>query len=261
MWKSWKRRDLDDGDEKTDYGNYVLSVKEILIGLGKSALLTGAFAYMFYQSWLGFLAWPAAAYFVIRRETAAKMQRRRDRLAIQFKDAILAATAGMQTGHSVENAFLEAEGEICALYGKDSEMAQELAFIRKGLKNAVPLERLLLNLGERSRVEEIQDFTEVFAVAKRLGGNLKEIIQRTAELTRQRMEVDREIKTTLAAKKYEQKVMMLIPFFLFGYIKLSSPGFFDMLYFNPAGVMVMTFCLLLYLAACLLAEKIMDIRI
>lgn len=261
MWKSWKRRVLDGRDEKTDYDHYDLSVREIIFCLGKSALVTGAFAYMFYRSWLGFLAWPVVAYFGIKRDIASKIQQRKERLALQFKDTILAVTAGMQTGHSVENAFLEAEGEIRALYGKDCEMAKELALIKKGLKNAAPLEKLLLNMGERSHVEEIRDFTEVFAAAKRLGGNLKEIIQRTAELTRQRMEVDREIKTTLAAKKYEQKVMMLIPFLLFGYIKLSSPDFFDMLYFNCAGILVMTVCLILYLTACLLAERIMDIQI
>lgn len=261
MWKSWKRPALDDREDKTDYDSYILSFREVLICLMKSAAVTGAFAYMFYQSWMGFLAWPAAAYFGIRRDIAVKKQRRKDRLALQFKDTILAVTAGMQTGHSAENAFLEAEGEIRSLYGRESEMARELALLRKGLKNAVPLEKLLLNLGERSCVEEIRDFTEVFSAAKRLGGNLKEIIQRTAQLTQQRMEVDREIKTALAAKKYEQKVMMVIPFLLFGYMKLTSPGFFDVLYFNPAGVFVMTVCLILYLAAYFLAEKIMDIPI
>lgn len=261
MWKSWRRQAFGDGDDKTVYDSYTLSFREMLLCLMKSAAVTGAFAYMFYQSWLGFLAWPAAAYLGIRRDVAVKIKQRKDRLALQFKDTILAVTAGMQTGHSAENAFLEAEGEIRSLYGKESEMAQELALVRKGLKNAVPLEKLLLNLGERSCVEEIRDFTEVFSAAKRLGGNLKEIIQRTARLTQQRMEVDREIKTALAAKKYEQKVMLLIPFLLFGYMKLTSPGFFDMLYFNPAGVLVMTACLLLYLTAYFLAEKIMDIPI
>ena len=58
----------------------------------------------------------------------------------------------------------------------------------------------------------------------------------------------------------EQKVMMLIPFLLYGYMQVSSKGFFDGLYHNPAGIAIMTVCLGLYLASCVLAEKIMDIR-
>lgn len=259
MWKSWRRRAV--AGDKTEYGRYVLSLKELLICLIRAAAVTGAFAYVFYRSWVGFAALPLVACWGIRRESRAKGRARKERLALQFTDTVLAVSACMQAGRSAENAFLEAEGEIRTLYGRDSEMARELALIRKGLKNQLALEQMLLSLGERSQVEEIRDFSEVFAVAKRLGGNWKEIIRRTAELTRQRMEVEREIGTMLAAKKYEQRVMMLIPFFLFGYMKLTAPGFFDILYHNAAGILVMTVCLGLYLGACALGERLTDIRI
>lgn len=261
MWKSWKRRESKAAEDKTKYGEYSFSGRELLFDLLKSALITGAFAYMFYRSRIAFAAWPAVAFLMLKRDKRDKIRRRRERLSLQFRDAILAATASIQAGYSIENAFLEAEAEIGSLYGRESEMAQELALIRKGMKNRIPLEKMLLNLGERSGVEEIRDFTEVFAVAKHMGGNMKEIIRRTSDLTQQRMEVEREIATLLAAKKYEQKVMNLIPFILFGYLQLTSRGFFDILYHNAAGVMVMTLCLTVYLCACLLSEKILDIRI
>lgn len=261
MWKSWRRQDFGGEKDKTDYDGYRLCVKEFVLCLAKCIAVTAAFAYLFYRSWFGLLALPAVVYVGIRREMSARILARKQRLSLQFKDTVLAVSAGMQAGRSAENAFLEAEGEILSLYGKESEMARELALVRKGLKNQIPLEQMLLNLGERSHVEEIRDFSEVFAVAKRLGGNLKEIIRRTAELTRQRMEAEREIATLLSAKKYEQRVMMLIPFLLFGYIQLTARGFFDVLYHNAAGVIVMTVCLGIYLTACVLAEKLMDIRI
>lgn len=261
MWKNWRRRDKDGAEDRTEYAAYHLMAKDVAVCLGKSAAITGAFSYMFYRSWAGFLLWPAMAAFWIKRDAKEKGRARRERLSLQFKDTIMAVISGMQAGYSIENAFLGAEKEMVSLYGKESEMARELALIRKGLRNQVPLEQMLLNLGRRSHVEEIQDFTEVFAVAKRQGGNLKEIIQRTAQLTQQRMDVEREISTMLAAQKYEQKVMNLIPFLLFGYLQISSRGFFDVLYHNMAGILIMTLCLALYLAAWFLSEKIMDIRI
>lgn len=259
MYKSWRRRVLDGG--RTEYDRYVLSGKELLGCTLKGLIVTGGFSCLFYRSWLGFAAFPAVWAVIRRREIKGRTAQRKQRLSVQFKDAILMVTAGIQSGSSVENAFLEAEQEIRSLYGADSEMGQELAVIRKGLTNRVPLEKMLLDLGRRSSVEEIRDFTEVFAAAKRLGGNMKEIIKRTADLTGQRMEVEREITTLLASRKYEQRVMMLIPFLLYGYMELSSDGFFDILYHNPAGAAVMTLCLALYLGACALSEKIMDIRV
>lgn len=261
MWKSWKRRAVCGNRDKTEYNTYVFSWKETALCFLKGMAVTALFSYVFYRSWLGFLALPAVVYLETKREREKRIRERKERLAIQFKDAVLTASGSMQAGHSVENAFLEAEREIRSLYGRDSEMARELSLMRKGLKNQLPLEQMLLSLGERSHVEEIRDFSEVFAVAKRLGGNLKEIIRRTAELTGQRMETDREIQTMLSAKKYEQKVMMLVPFVLFGYIQLTSRGFFDILYHNAAGILVMTGCLVLYLAACVMARRLLDIRV
>lgn len=261
MWRSWKRRGMHGERDKTEYNVYVFSWKETVLCALKGLAVTALFAYVFYHSWLGLLALPAVIYLEMRAERESRIRERKARLAVQFKDAVLTASSSMQAGRSVENAFLEAEREIRSLYGRDSEMARELSLIRKGLKNQLPLEQMLLSLGERSHVEEIRDFSEVFAVAKRLGGNLKEIIRRTAELTGQRMETDREIQTMLSAKKYEQKVMMLVPFFLFLYIQITSRGFFDILYHNAAGILVMTVCLALYLAACVMAKRLLDIRV
>ncbi len=260
MWKNWKPP-ASDGSTRTDYDCYRLRAGEYLLCLCKSLLLSGAFSYMFYRSWLGMLSLPAAAAWVLSRERKNRQNARKERLAVQFRDTILSVSANMQAGRSVENAFLEAEDEIRSLHGQRSEMALELAFLRKGLKNRVPLEQLLSDLGERSHIEEIRDFAECFSAAKHLGGNLREIIGRTAALTGQRMEVEREIRTMLASRKYEQKVMNLIPFLLFGFMQLSSRGFFDILYHNTAGICIMTGCLLLYLTALFLSERIMDIRL
>lgn len=261
MWKSWRRRESPRIGEKTDYDSATLTWREGLACVSKCCVVTGAFAYMFYRSWLGLVILPGVIVFGIRRERKQKIRLRRERLALQFKDTIEAVISGMQAGYSIENAFLEAEGEILSLHGRGCEMGKELAQIRKGLQNRIPLEEMLLNFGERSHVEEIKDFTEVFSIAKRMGGNLKEIVRRTAALTQQRMEVEREIAAMLASQKYEQKVMNMIPFLLFGYLQLSSPGFFDILYHNTAGIAVMTLGLVIYLAAWLLAERIVDIRL
>ena len=258
MWKSWKRRAL--AENKTDYSKYRFSWQEYLLCFFKAFFATGAFTGMFYRSWLGMLAFPAVWKVLYGRDKKNRIQKRKERLSLQFKDTILMVTAGIQAGSSIENAFLDVEREIGVLYGQNSEMGQELALIRKGLTNRVALEQMLLDFGRRSGIEEIRDFTEVFATARHLGGNLKEMIQRTADLTGQRMETQRDIATMLASRKYEQKVMMLIPFLLYGYMQVSSKGFFDGLYHNPAGIAIMTVCLGLYLASCVLAEKIMDIR-
>ena len=51
--------------------------------------------------------------------------------------------------------------------------------------------------------------------------------------------------------------MRVVPFGILLYIGATYPGYFNELYFNFKGVLIMTGCLVVYLAAYLLGEKMM----
>ena len=103
------------------------------------------------------------------------------------------------------------------------------------------------------------EFAIVFSVAKRTGGNLTEIISRTISVISRKIEVEKEIEVLVSAKRMEARIMNGVPFFIIFYIGLTSKGFFDPLYHNPFGIVLMTICMLVYLAAYLLSEKIINI--
>ena len=87
MWKSWKRRAL--AENKTDYSQYRFSWQEYLLCFFKAFFATGAFAGMFYRSWLGMLAFPAVWKVLYGRDKKNRIQKRKERLSLQFKDTIL----------------------------------------------------------------------------------------------------------------------------------------------------------------------------
>ena len=62
----------------------------------------------------------------------------------------------------------------------------------------------------------------------------------------------------MAAKRLEQKVMNVMPFFIVLYLEYTNPGYFDMMYHNLTGIAIMTGCLVVYMAAYGLAEKIFE---
>ena len=75
------------------------------------------------------------------------------------------------------------------------------------------------------------------------------------------MDVEREIRVLMSSKKLEQTIMDVVPFGIIAYIGITSRGFFDVLYHNAAGVLIMTACLLAYLGAFVLSEKIAAIKV
>ena len=244
-----------------DYSKYSFRTEEWIFYLAQGILIVVALAYFFYQSFLAFgLLSPLVVLFL--KEKAGELARKAQReLSLQFKDMILSISASQKAGYSVENAVRESYKDMELLYGRESMMCREILHIIRGLDNNVPLEKLLYSLGVRSHQMDMMQFADVFLIAKRNGGNMTDILRKTAETIEQKIDTDREIQLMLSAKKLEQKIMNGVPLFIIFYISATSRGFFDVLYHNLAGVLVMTACLGVYGVAFYLSRRIVEIEV
>ena len=220
----------------------------LLQGIG----ITVIFGKIFYDSLVAVLILSPIAVIWFFYQKKNYRERARRLIGIQFKDAIASVLTNLKAGYSIENAFKEATKDMELLYGKQSLICGHFHKILKGMKNNIPLEKLLFNFGKDSENKDIQEFALVFSVAKRSGGNLTEIISRTIAVISQKIEM---------AKRMEARIMNLVPFFIIFYINLTSRGFFDPLYHNIFGIALMTICMTVYIAAYLLSEKIINIAI
>lgn len=232
--------------ELLDYNQYTFRGIERLILFLKIGTIVCLLAYFFYQSlWAVLGLWPLA--FVIkRREEQRKVGKRRQELNKEFMECMLSVNVSLQAGYSVENAFLESKKDMETFFGVHSCIFLELEGIRRGLVVNIPLEELLFQLGERSGIEDIRQFAQIFAIAKKRGGDLVHIITNTVERIRQRVETQEEIQVVMAGKSMEQTIMRVMPFGILVYIGLSYPGYFDPLYHNLKGIFLMSVALVLY---------------
>lgn len=253
---------IDDKKDVINYEVYSFSMQELVRFLMEGCILLLFVSILFYDSLLPFLilVFPFL-YFYLDKKQKTLCEKRKQTLNQQFREVILAVSSHLQAGFSIENAFCEAYRDIHILYGKDSLMARELAWLLHRLNNNEQLEKVLTELADRSGSEDISEFAAVFSIAKRGGGDIRSIITRTATIIGDKMEVAREIETIMSEKRMEQKIMQCMPFFLIGYLSLTSKGFFDSLYHNPLGILLMTGCLAVYVFACYMAEKILAVAI
>lgn len=244
-----------------DYAEYRFPLKEGFVVCLEEAALVAAIAYFFYQSWLACVCLFPVFIFFVREKKKDRAKKRRQELSLQFKDLVLALSANMKAGYSIENALRESYRDMELLYSADSPVCVEVRQMLRGLENNVVLEKLLYDLGIRSHVPDIMQFADVFLIAKRSGGNLTEILEKTAAVIEQKIETDKEIQLMISSKKMEQKIMNMVPFLIIFYIGTTSKGFFDVLYHNVIGVSVMTVCLLFYGAAYKISKRIVEIEV
>lgn len=243
---------------RRDYHKHKWSLGELVVAIGKSVGVVVLLAYFFYRSvWAG-IPLAVVGFLFFRMEKERKAKAVREMLNSQFKECLLSVCTSLKAGYAVENAFVESRKDMKLLYGDGAPIYVELEHIRRGLVINITLEELLTDLAKRSGSEDIMQFAQVFAIAKKSGGKLPEIIQNTALLISRRMEARQEIRTLLSGRQMEQTIMKLMPFGILGYIGISYPGYFDSLYHNWQGVAIMTVCLLVYLGAYVLGDRIMQ---
>lgn len=218
-------------------------------------------AFIFYRSVIPFFLF--LPFFPLYAKYRIRMleEKKKKELSYQFRESIMSVSNALNAGYSVENAFLEAYSDMEDMFGSDAVITTEYRKMAKRLKNNEAIEIIMADLAARSGIEDIRDFADVFAASKRTGGDMIKIIKRAASNISEKMDVKREIDTILSSRKYEQRIMEIIPFAIIGYLGITSPGFLDILYHNVTGAAVMTVCLGIYLCGFVFAEKIMRIEV
>ncbi len=229
----------------------------ILLGIALVAII----AWLFYHSLvMAFFLLPLVIPFSEKMHHERILKQKHE-VGQQFRDALISISTSQKAGYALENAFLEGYKDMRKLYGEQSPICKELWRVGKGLANNIILEDLLYEMGERTENTYIQEFANVFAVAKRSGGNITQMLEETVEQISNQTDVEKEIDVMIAAGRMEARVMELVPFAIIAYVGATSPGFFDPLYGNVAGFAIMTVCLVIYLAAYHLIEKIISIEV
>lgn len=241
-----------------DYHVYHYSVREHVRYFSEAVLIILLISYLFYHSLLAvILIIPFYPVFLKIRERQLLRQQKQE-LCQQFKEMIFSVAAALNAGYSVENAWREAKTELAQMYGENALMVQELQHILAHLFMNVPLEELLHDFARRSDLEDVSNFCQVFFFAKRSGGDFIGIIRATAERIGQKIELQRQLEADLAARRLESRIMNVVPLVILLYLNLTSPGYFDILYGNVSGICIMSVCLIVYLSAYALSERMMQ---
>ena len=257
---------------KTPFRVYVKSVGKIreewigFAGLNETAfiiiktgLLFTAIAVLFYDSVFALPFFIPFIFLFLKQEGNKLKQKQTEKLVFHFKEMLLSMVAALKAGYSVENAFAESYKDLKFRFGEADLMVKELQKILRQSKNGIPVEKLLLEFAADKHVDAVTDFATIFAIAKRSGGDMARIMERTVSILTRQMEMKDEIRLLIAAKRYEQRIMDVVPLGILLYIRLTNPGYFHVLYHNLAGICIMTAGLLIYAAAYGLSERILEI--
>lgn len=243
-----------------NYNVYQFSRKENIRYILEGAVIVIVLGNLFYRSILAVLIISPIIYFYRKSKINQLIRERKWKLNLEFRDGITALSAALEAGYSAEKAFEEALRDLKQIYEEKALILQEFAYITNQLRINITVEKALSDFSERTGIEDILSFAEVFSTAKRTGGDLINVIKVTSDVISDKIEVKREINTLITAKRLEANIMKLMPLFILLYLSTTS-SFLNPLFHNLLGNAVMTIFLASYLVAYIIINKIVAIEI
>ena len=199
-----------------------------------------AVAAVFFDSLWGLIPGLAAGIYVYRIAMKRVRAKRKENMTAQFRTLLLSMLGTLEAGYALENAFFSAGEDGRRVYGERCEIGEALDKLRNRLSFNMSFEEALREMSSDFPIEEMKDFSVVVAQAAGTGGNMIRIIRDTAEKIVSGIELKEELSTMIAARQLEQKIMTFMPAGIILLLRLSSPGFMDMLYGSPMGIAVMS---------------------
>lgn len=202
------------------------SLADMFVFIDPAALFRlnlAAFVALPLVTWLltqsGFFALVAAAAgAVMPRVTWSVLRRRRmDRLIVQLPDGLTMMGGAMRAG-----AGLQAALEL-VVKESPAPLSQEFSVLLREQRLGLPLEESLRGLAERLKTEDINLFVSALTIAKEVGGNLSEILERLASTLRSKAVMEGKIKALTSQGKLQGIVVGLLPIFLAGVLYVMDP--------------------------------------
>ena len=197
--------------------------------------------------------------FILRTDRRKYIFQVKGRLRVEFKEFIIHLSGSLNAGYSLEQGIKRAyddmsQEEFLYLY-------KELAIIVNGLGLNRDVEKLLMDMGTRCQEDIIMEFARLVATAKQYGGNINSLINKIKTKLNDKLMVEKEIDTMIAAKRLEGYIMLLMPFGIVLYMRITNGTYINLLYESVAGTVVVTLALLVILVCGLIINKITKIEV
>ena len=245
-----------------NYSEYVLNRREKVMYYSLGIIFFFLVGHVFYNSVIVSILLTSLSFLFVKNIKKDLLAKEKTNIKIQFKEGIYAISSALNAGYSIERSFQEAVRDLKLIYiDSSTPIINEFEIITRKVEMNIPIETVLMDFAIRSEIDDIKDFAEVFVTCKRTGGDIIKVIKDTSKNIAEKIEINREIELVIAAKKFEQKIMSIIPFGIILYLRISNPGFLDIMYSTIMGNIIMTVCVLIYYISYRLGNKIINIKV
>ncbi len=241
-----------------DYDAYTLNINEKLKYYSFSLLGSFIVSYIFYANiWFSVFISIIFAFIMEKKYKYYLKRKRKELVKTQFIELLPSLSTSISAGRQMGEALEEGLVVIRNTFSPESPLVIELEFMVKRLKECREEEELLLkNFAKRVKIKDVSSFVEVYGICRETGGDMEKAIVKTSQIIMEKQSIEKEMRVLSAQKKFEGKLISIMPILVIVFLKMTSPSYLDPLYATLAGRIIMSFSLIGIGYAYYLTEKI-----
>lgn len=202
------------------------------------ALLVGA----------GLGAFPTLFILIKRRQRLRKFEE-------LLPDTIDLMARALRAGHTISSSI-----EMVATEGSEP-VASEFRRVFEQQNFGLPLREAMLGLVDRVPLPDVSFLVTAILVQKETGGNLAEVLDKTAVVIRERFRLRGQLRVYTAQGRLTGWILAGLPFIMFVLLNIVNPAYMRILYTDPAGRMLIYVGVVLMVVGGWVIRKVIDIKV
>lgn len=140
-------------------------------------------------------------------------------------------------------------------------LREELDLMLKEHKLGTSMDEALARMAQRIGSRTMQTALAALRIGQRTGGQLPDILERSAQALREMARLEGVVRTKTAEGKAQAYVVGVIPFPLVALLHYIDPGFLNPLLVSTRGHVVIAAATVLWLASIVIARKVLRVDI
>ena len=246
----------------TDYTKYQLSKKEMVLLILFTLLVSLTLGWMFFDTYLGVILSPIIIILLKKALEEYLCEQRLKRIRNQFKDVLFFLSSAFASGLHLQDGLESAYMQIKEIHGSKAEMTEELHVMILKLREVAWGEmELWQDLSSRTGLEDIDDFSEVFAACRDAGGDMISAVDKAAGMIVEKINIENEMRTMFAQKKTEGRMVGTMPVIMILFLRITSPDYLRVMYETIPGRIMMLLSLIAICYSVYLTEKITRVEV
>lgn len=185
-----------------------------------------------------------------------RLKRKRiDKFKRQLPDGLDLIARALKAGHAFTGGMSLAAKEFDDPLGPEfDETLDEINF-------GVSVADALKNMAGRINCEEIRYFVVGVILQRETGGNLAELIEMLSNLIREKFKFEGKVRTLTAEGRISAVVLIILPFFLFGFLWFKNPNFLKPLFVDPIGKIMALGAIVMMIVGAIVMKKMVEIKV